>query len=98
MPGPDPHALWTEEYDGRVSVSFESYYSTGKDGHRKARAIAILRRIIRRNWHCDWCAEDLPEWRRADARYCSEGCRKRAARQRRAQRKAVAAAGRGDEK
>lgn len=87
MPGPDPHAVWFEEYDGRLLASFEPYFWTGNVGNRKARAIAILKRIAWHDWFCRWCGNDLPEWRRADALYCSEGCRKRAARYRRRARR-----------
>jgi len=79
----DPTTLWVEKYDGQIFVTFESYFWTGNSGNRKARAIAILRRMQRRDWVCGWCRDELPIWRRADARYCCEGCRKRAARQRR---------------
>ena len=83
MPGPDPNALWFEVYGGRILATFERYFWTGNAGNRKARAIAIMRRMERRDWFCRWCRDELPEWRRADVRYCCEGCRKRAARQRR---------------
>jgi len=84
MPGPDPHAVWINRYEGeRPTVTHENYLWTGNAGNRQKRAIAILFRVLRHDWVCRWCGGDLPEWRRADAKYCCEGCRKRAARQRR---------------
>jgi hypothetical protein len=47
------------------------------------RAKRILRNLQWGGWLCQWCREPVPLWRRADARFCCEGCRKRAARQRR---------------
>jgi len=86
MPGPIPNALWFEEWDGRLSAVYERYYGTGNVANRQARARAIMRRMARGTWYCSWCADDLPVWRRADAQYCSERCRKKAARSRRAHR------------
>lgn len=93
MPGPEPDTVWFEEFEGRLLATFEPYFWTGNVGNRKSRAVAMLKRILLHDWTCLWCGDDLPEWRRADACYCCEGCRKRAARQRRAQRKPVAACG-----
>jgi hypothetical protein len=86
MPGPDPDTLWFERYDGRLIASFQPYLWTGNTGNRKSRAIAIMRRMQRGDWQCRYCFDDLPHWRRADAQYCCEGCRKRAARDRRLRR------------
>ena len=80
MPGPHPEGIYFEEYDGRIIVSYYRYFWSGNVGNRKARAIAILRRLVRHNWKCSWCRETLPEWRRADVQFCRESCRKRAAR------------------
>lgn len=86
MPGPDPHAFWIERAEPPYSVCFQAYFWTGNNGNRKARAIAILRRLYRRDWFCRWCGDDLPDYVRADALYCGESCRKKAARDRRAAR------------
>lgn len=43
----------------------------------------MMRNLRRNGWCCEWCGGPVPEFRRADARYCREGCRKRAARARR---------------
>ena len=83
MPGPDPRALWIDEDANRPKVCFQAYFWSGNNGNRRKRAIAILRRLLRGDWNCRWCGDPLPDWRRADALYCSEGCRKRAARARR---------------
>lgn len=84
MPGPDPHALWIEDKNPeRPCVQFQAYFWTNNNGNRQARAIALLRRLRRGDWRCLWCGDDLPDQRRADARYCREACRKRAARARR---------------
>ena len=83
MPGPDPHALWIENDEPPYRVSYQNYLWTGAAGNRKKRAIAILRRLLRHSWHCRWCGDTLPDYVRADALYCREACRKRAARARR---------------
>ncbi|KHQ53176.1 hypothetical protein A9320_19395 [Ruegeria sp. PBVC088] len=81
MPGPDPHAFWIVDSDpSSPRASYHSYLWTGNGGNRKARAIAILKGLMRRDWHCRWCGNTLPDYARADARYC----RKAAARRRRA--------------
>ncbi len=86
MTGPEPDTLWIEKYDGRLLATYQPYFWTGNVGNRKARAIAILRRMVRGDWRCHWCLDDLPTWRRADARFCCESCRKKAARLRRKDR------------
>ena len=83
MPAPDPSAVWFDRQVGRITVSYLPYFWTQKVGHRKARAMAILKRMSRGDWICPWCQDDLPDWRRSDARYCCEGCRTLAARSRR---------------
>jgi len=83
MPGPAPQSLWIEDGpNGGFSIYFEKYFWTGKAGHRAARATTIARRLKAKTWRCLWCRDDLPAWRRADAQYCCDGCRKRAARAR----------------
>ena len=44
------------------------------------KAIAALRRLRCDGWTCPECGEPVPMFRRADADYCREACRKRAAR------------------
>lgn len=84
MPAPEPDTLWFEEYDGQVVANFHRYFWTENVEHRKARATAILRWLRWGDWLCPWCGEALPDYKRAGARYCCEGCRKSAARRRRA--------------
>ena len=83
MPAPDPHAIELGESEpGRMCVTFQPcYWGQGKT-HRKARAISILRNLYAGDWTCPQCRGPVPLYRRADAVFCSEGCRKRAARQR----------------
>lgn len=83
MPGPDPNAIWIELDGGRWNATVEYYFWTGNVESCKKRAVAIARQMARGDWVCRWCGEELPVWRRADARYCCEGCRKRAAREKR---------------
>ena len=83
MPGPDPSAVWFEQNNGQTSVYYLPYFWTRNAGNRKARAMSILKRMAQGDWYCLWCGDELPYWRRADARYCCVGCRKRAARKRR---------------
>lgn len=86
MPGPDPDALWIEEDAERPTVSYQAYLWTGNNGNRLKRAEAMVRRLALGTWVCRECGEALPDWRRVDARYCGESCRKRAARYRRRER------------
>lgn len=83
MPGPDPHAFWIDEDAERPTVVFENYLWTGNAGNRKARAISILQRLRYGIWVCHGCGEPLPDYKRADTRFCREACRKAAARRRR---------------
>lgn len=90
MPGPDPHALWIESDEPPYRVCHQAYFWTGNNGNRKARAVAILRRLMLGTWQCRECGEGLPDYVRADAQYCREACRKAAARRRRAWRRTKA--------
>lgn len=84
MPAPVPDAVWIETDErGGVTVNYERPFWGGKSRDRKKRAIAMLKREVRGGWRCLWCCEAIPCFRRVDANYCCEGCRKRAARQRR---------------
>ncbi len=81
MPAPDPFAIEITEWDdGRVTVTYQVHWSGNRT--RKQRAVAILKKVRRDGWRCQWCQDPIPLFRRADARYCCEGCRKRAARHR----------------
>lgn len=83
MPGPEPGTVWIEEQEGGFVAMAECYFWTGNLGNRIKRAKAMLRRVKSGTWVCRWCGDELPDYLRVDAQYCSEGCRKLAARQRR---------------
>lgn len=88
MPGPDPHGLiYDEDARGRPVIHAELWTSrippfTGCKRTRLARARAVLLNLHRDGWTCRQCGDPVPIWRRADAVFCSIGCRKRAMRQR----------------
>ena len=79
MPAPDPSAVWFERQNGRILAFYMPYFWTQNVGNRKARVVAILTRMAQGDWKCLSCDNTLPEWRRADAKYCCEGYRKRSA-------------------
>ncbi len=83
MPGPDPKGLHIEEHeDGSWTVTAEIWQESNRRA-RIARLQAVARNMKRNRWVCERCRAPVPTFRRADARYCREGCRKRAARERR---------------
>jgi hypothetical protein len=88
MPGPDPFGLiYDETPEGRPIVVAEMWTCrlppyTGNRRTRLARARAVLSNLVRDGWLCPVCGEPVPIYRRADAVYCSTGCRKRASRER----------------
>jgi hypothetical protein len=82
MPGPDPQGIdINERPDGSFTITAE-LWRHGNRAHRLARMLAISKRIKVDGWRCPWCGEPVPLYRRADANYCGEGCRSRAARAR----------------
>ena len=90
MPGPDPDGITLgHHYPRRLSVlvyrsDASILYGGGNMRHRNQRAEIVLKRLAR-GWLCHWCNGPVPIYRRADACYCSKGCRKRAARFRKAE-------------
>lgn len=86
MPGPDPYGIeygpdWPHRPNLLVYRTYANYLGGGNNKHRKDRAKRILKKMASwRGWRCQWCGDDVPIYRRADAVFCSEGCRKRAAR------------------
>ncbi len=84
MPGPDAGTIWLERAGRSYTAQFEVYFWTGNRGNRLARVKAIGKRMMQGTWRCKWCGDDLSQDKRADAQFCREGCRKRAARHRRA--------------
>jgi hypothetical protein len=86
MPTPDPNGLDIEEDDdGRLTITAE-IWPHGNRRHRIARMTAVTRRLRWEGWRCRECNKPVPLYKRADARFCSEQCRKLAARRRRAER------------
>lgn len=88
MPAPDPDGLsYDETADGRPRVLAEiwasSGYFPGNPRNRLKRQKAVLRNLYRGGWCCLCCGGHVPLFRRADAVYCREACRKRAAKARR---------------
>ena len=82
MPAPDPHGISIEKHPHGWRVLAGTFVLSGRT-QRMARAKRILRNLAVNGWVCPWCGGPVPEFRRADACYCCEGCRKRAARSRR---------------
>lgn len=86
MPSPDPKGVTRSNApSGMVSVLVDTYLA-GNRKARMARAMQILSYLEAGGWQCRWCGDQVPFYRRADARFCCEGCRKRAARLRRRER------------
>ena len=83
MPGPDPDGLYIDEYDnGDFTIGCEIWEHTNRS-HRIRRMLAVAANIRRGGWRCLHCREPIPLYRRADAYFCRERCRKAAARARR---------------
>ena len=80
MPGPDPNSIWLELGYGCRYIMYHRYLSTGQAGNRKKRVERLAKRMAKGDWICRWCKDPLPLWRRVDALYCRESCRKRAVR------------------
>lgn len=94
MPAPDPFGIWIEEHgNGGFTVNAERPLWSKQNASRMARARAVLRNLVRNGWTCRHCGGPVPAFRRADARFCCEGCRKRAARARKPRLSAFAALG-----
>lgn len=82
MPAPDPRGITIEPQGEGWALLMETFLLSGRT-QRKARARRILANLTRDGWTCHACGDLVPEYRRADARYCCEGCRKRHSRTRR---------------
>ncbi len=81
--------LYVEEYD---DGGFRISCWTSEDGNRRnriARMMAVSRNIRFGGWKCRRCREPIALYKRADARFCSERCRKAEARERRGWRDAA---------
>lgn len=76
MPAPDPAGLDIEEYeDGSFRITAE-IWEHGNRFHRLARMEAVSLNIQRGGWRCRGCGAPVPLYKRADAHYCREQCRK----------------------
>jgi hypothetical protein len=79
----DTCLIWIEELDPpRVSLSW-SYFPWQNQTLIRRRVEKLVRKYAR-GWHCHYCGDLMPVWKRIDAIYCSESCRKMAAHKRRA--------------
>ena len=86
MPAPDPYSIWIEPVMGGSVLMYYRYFGTGKAGNRKKRVARLCERLSQGDWVCRWCSDPIAIWRRTDARYCRERCRKKAARSRKRNR------------
>ncbi len=84
MPEPEINGVEIEEHAGGgfTVYTYGFFFGRGNMPHRRARAKAIYENLVRNRWCCNWCGEPVPTFRRADARYCTVSCRKKAARRR----------------
>jgi RNA polymerase-binding transcription factor DksA len=71
-----------EHDDGRSTIT-ALVPREGNRRHRIARMLAVGQRLRWGGWKCQHCGEPVPLFKRADARFCAERCRKADARQRR---------------
>ena len=87
MGAPDPDGIEID-YDGDRALVMFHVWGEANPKARKARAIRIMRQIGRdgEGWRCSWCDGYIPTFKRTDARYCSNSCRKADARARRKRR------------
>lgn len=83
MHGPDSDGISVEVYDGGRFTLTALCYEDGNRRHRIARLPALMRRMRFGGWKCRACGEPAPHYKRADADFCSERCRKAEARARR---------------
>lgn len=80
MPEPDPHGV--EPGDSGPLSLYVYHFFCGNVRHRNARAQRILYNLRWGGWRCPECRGYVPMFRRADAIFCRESCRKKAARRR----------------
>ncbi len=78
----DETLIWIEECDPPyVSLTFSSYsWQNATLVKRRAQHLAAK---YSKGWHCLYCRDLMSVWKRRDATYCCESCRKMAARARR---------------
>lgn len=80
MPAPDPDAIELGDGWPKRASLLVSMFMARNPKARMARAEAIVRNLQCRGWSCHWCGDPVPLFKRADAKFCCEGCRKRNAR------------------
>jgi hypothetical protein len=83
MAEPDIDGIEIEDGESGGFVVTAQIWPDGNRRHRIARALAVLRNLKRDGWRCAWCGDPIPTFRRADAMFCREGCRKARARRHR---------------
>ena len=82
MPAPDPSGIGIEEYEGGgFRITCELWWH-GNRATRIKRMKRIAENIRWNGWRCEHCGDPIPLYRRSDARFCRERCRKAAARSR----------------
>lgn len=82
MPAPDPSGIYIEECEGGgLRLTCEIWWH-GNRTNRVRRMMRIAENIRLSGWRCEHCGELIPLYRRVDAIYCRERCRKAAARNR----------------
>ncbi len=78
----DNATIWIEELNPpQVRLSFTHF--PWQNAHRIAERATKLAQNYSKGWHCAYCGNLMLVWKRIDAKYCKEGCRKMAARKRR---------------
>ena len=79
---PDPEGIYVTEYEGGEFRVTAEIWEHGNRRNRIARMNRISKNLSLNGWCCRWCGEPMPIYRRADARFCRERCRKASARAR----------------
>jgi RNA polymerase-binding transcription factor DksA len=83
IPGPERDGIEIEEFEGGAFRVYGEVWLNDNQRHRAARMRRIASNLRRNGWRCEACGDPVPTYRRADARYCGEWCRKKVARRRR---------------
>ena len=82
MPDPSETLIWIEELDPpHVTMTYS--IRPWQNRTQVARRVSRLCQKYARGWHCQRCEKLMPVWKRVDAVYCCESCRKLSARERR---------------